>query len=59
MDRSNALTDDVDGGVISKENCRVWRKDRRKVIDEDGEEEGKPGEEYDSATRVTWDCLER
>lgn len=30
----------MDGGIIGKQNCRVGRKDRRKIVDEDREEGG-------------------
>ena len=39
LDGSNVSTNDVDCGVVGK-NCGIRRKDRRKVIDEDGEEGG-------------------
>jgi len=39
LDGGKTVTDNVDGGIICEQNCRVWREDKGKIIDE-GREEG-------------------
>ena len=36
MDGGKTVTDNVDGGIICEQNCRVWREDRRKIVEEGG-----------------------
>ena len=40
MDDRKTVTDNVDGGIISKQNCRVSREDRWKIVDECREKSG-------------------